>query len=683
MPKYKIIYKLFCTPILIFLINSNLQAQKNITVRGQITELSSGEVIPYVTIVYNSTAVGYSDEDGKYSISVPNDAEIFFSKTNYNDYKVKVKNRQVIDIQMTEKALEIDEVIVVGKISKKKISVEPTDLDVVGNHFHLKTKFRVPKEVFTSNKRFIVQPTLYNATTKNTKYFRPVVIDGKIYDINKERHHSFDTSKDRLFNFKVDNTLASTDHIYAYKDSIYVDFKDIDHDYKADCYLVVNGLFQSKKDYQDTVTIAKGTKNPLRFLDYSFAPLELDDPSFHPRPEMKLMSDIGISRINFMVGKAEIDHSNEANHYEIKNIKEKIHSILNDENATLQSIEVTGHASPEGNYQANIVLARKRTELILKELSSSLPESEKKYINLTSKSIVEPWSKVAELLEKDSSYLAKEVNELVSKYKDNHDNIQQVIRRNKDYNPVIVNQYLTLLRKVEYRLNYSIFRELTDDEIWKRYQNKDSNLSRYEYWRLIETAKDERVQNDIESVTLEKYPNFLLIANRKAVKLLKNDSLNTAILQPCLNEKSPVEVIYNQSLMLLGMRDIETADSLVALLPSNENTAYLKAIINTLNGDYESSYPLIASKGGLNEILLLLCMDRSLEALEKTQSMANDPLYNNSAKFWYVRAICTNRTEDLPQAMMSLERAITLDPSLEEVAKLDSDVMDILEIIRP
>lgn len=683
MPKYKIIYRLFCTTILIILINFNLHAQKSITVQGQITVLSSNEAIPFVTIVHNNTLIGYSDEDGKYRISVPNDAEIIFTKTNYNDYRVKVKNRQIIDIQMTEKSVEIDEIVITGKTNKNKISVEPTDLEVVGNYFHLKTKFRVQKGVFTSEKRFIVQPTLYNATTRKTKYFVPVVIDGSIYEINKERHHAFDTSQDRLINYKVENTLHNTDYIYQYKDSIYVDFKDIDQDYKADCFLVVNGLFESKKDYQDTVTIAKGTKNPLRFLDYSFTPLELKDSIHHPRPEMKLMSDIGVSRINFIIGKAEIDRSNQNNVIEIKSIKDKIGSILNDENATLQSIEITGYASPEGNYQSNTSLAKKRTALILKELTSFIPADEQKYITLTSQSVVEPWSKVAQLLAQDSSQLASSINDLVIKYKDRHDEIQYSIRKIKGYRPIITEQYLPQLRKVEYRLNYNKFRKLTDEEIWKHFNNNDQTLSRYEYWRLIETSPNASLKNELENIALQKYPNFALIANRKAVELLKKDSLNTVLLEPCLGERAPVEVIFNQTLMLLGVRDIETADSLMSLLPPNENTDYLKAIINTLNGNYESSYPLIAARGGINEVLILLCMNRNQEALEKTQIMANDPQYNNSSKFWYVRAVCTNRVEDLPMAMMSLKRAIALDPSLEEIAKLDSDIMDVLEIIKP
>jgi hypothetical protein len=57
--------------------------------------------------------------------------------------------------------------------------------------------------------------------------------------------------------------------------------------------------------------------------------------------------------------------------------------------------------------------------------------------------------------------------------------------------------------------------------------------------------------------------------------------------------------------------------------------------------------------------------------------------YNENAKFWYVHAVCANRTEDIFTAMTSLEMALMLDPSLEETARLDSDAMDIVDLIRP
>ena len=59
------------------------------------------------------------------------------------------------------------------------------------------------------------------------------------------------------------------------------------------------------------------------------------------------------------------------------------------------------------------------------------------------------------------------------------------------------------------------------------------------------------------------------------------------------------------------------------------------------------------------------------------------PEYSQNAKFWYVHAICANRADDVFTAMISLETAITLDPGLEEIARLDSDVMDVIDLIRP
>ena len=52
-------------------------------------------------------------------------------------------------------------------------------------------------------------------------------------------------------------------------------------------------------------------------------------------------------------------------------------------------------------------------------------------------------------------------------------------------------------------------------------------------------------------------------------------------------------------------------------------------------------------------------------------------------KFWYVHAICANRKDDIFTAMISLETALALDPGLEEIARLDSDMMDVIELVRP
>ena len=664
--------------------------QDKIRVQGKITDIATGEPIAAVNVIEDGYVVTYSDIDGNYSCTVSRSAELIYYSGQHEEVKVKVDNRQVINVQMQELTIELTEAVVTASYSNTTVYVEPSDLQIVGDQFVLKTNVRIPARQFDLNSRFIFQPALYNATLKDTTFFRPVVIDGENYHINQQRYFSFDGSKDRLADYIVTNELGKTDNIYSYKDSLYVAPTDLDHDYKADCYIGINGLFRKetsilggKTDYTDTLEIAKGTVNPLRFLDYNIEPQDLTDTSFIPKPEMKLLMDAGVSKINFVLGKAKVDEKDPESVRNVNTIKEKLQAIINNQFATLKSIEIVGYASPEGSYKQNLSLAKSRTDLILKDVAGSLDPSIAKYVDLTSKSVVEPWSKVADMVRDGDPELATYIDGLVYKYSDTHDMIIPHMRKHKKYRGILLQEVLPSLRKVEYTLNYSEFRKLKDFEIWDRYNARTEEISRYEYWRLIDTAPDSLTRYNLINEGLEKYPNFTYVANELAVKLIRKDSVNLEILKPSLGRKAPAPVIYNQALMALGAREVAMADSLARLLPTDDASAYLKSITAALAGDYEGAYPMLASRGGLNEILLLLCMERNATALNKCNELMTLPEYSQNAKFWYVHAICANRAEDVFTAMISLETAFGLDPELETIARLDSDVMDVVDLIRP
>ncbi len=663
---------------------------QDIRIQGKITDFATGEPIAAVNVIDDGYVIAYSDIDGNYSCTVARDAELIFYSGQHEEVKIKVNNRQIINVQMQMLTIEISEAVVTASFGNTTVYVEPSDLQLVGDHFILKTNVRIPRKQFDLNSRFIFQPVLYDATLKDSTYFRPVVIDGYNYHVNQQRYFSFDASKDKLADYVVTNELSQTDNIYFYKDSLYVSPKDVNNDFRSDCYIGINGLFRrentrpgAKKDYEDTLQIAKGTVNPLRFIEYNIHPQELTDTNLIPKPEMKLLMDAGVSKINFVLGKAKVDESDAESVQNIQSIKHKIQAIVNNEFSTLKSIEIVGYASPEGSYKQNLSLAKSRTDLILKELAASLDPSVAKFVELTSNSVVEPWSKVADILRDSDPELAGYIDDLVYKYADSHDHIIPHMRKHAKYRSYLLKEVLPDLRKVEYTLNYSEFRKLRDHEIWDRYNTKTEEISRYEYWRLIDTAPDSLTRYSLITEGLEKYPNFTYVANELAVQLIKQDSVNLEILKPSLGRKAPQPVIYNQALMALGAREVAMADSLSRLLPMNDTTAYLKSITAALAGDYEGAYPQLASRGGLNEVLLLLCMERNANALAKCNDLMATGDYNDNAKFWYVHAVCANRTEDIFTAMTSLEMALMLDPSLEETARLDSDAMDIIDLIRP
>lgn len=660
------------------------EAQHEIRIQGVVRDLATSEPIGGVSVIYNGDQVAFTDVDGNYSAFVPNNAELLFYKPEYNDYEVTVDNRQIININMTIKLVELGESIVVGKMSKKTIVVDQTELEVVGNYFHLKTKFRVPKQIFTTDKRFIVQPSLVNVTRGKVDWFRPVVMDGEVYKVNRQRVLGFEEDEDVLKPYIVENDLDETHNIYQYHDSLFISREHFNEDFKAECYLAVNANYENpKKDFLDTVIIARGTQNPLRFLDYHIDPLELNDTSLIPKPEMKLVADKGVSRIGFVIGKAEIDRSDPENEAQMNAIKEKLLSIVDNRFSTLNGISVIGYASPDGTYRRNALLAQDRTDMVLKEVVSALPEDVRKYVKLSSMSVVEPWSSVAKLMAADSLESASAVQEIVTKYGDDYVNTQNAVRRLPDYKEVIAKEYLPRLRRVEYEINSTEFRNLTVPEIWDRYNSGEEDISRYEFWKLIESCETPERQVAMEREALKKFRNFTLIANREAVRLHNSDSVNLDVLAPSVHLHAPVEVNFNQTLMALKAGDVELADSLMRFMPSDSRTSYLKAIVNTLNGDYDAAYPYIASMGGLNEVLILLCQGRNKDADAKMTILLEDQNNWKNADIWYVKAICANRLEDLNWAIEALNQAIMLDPKLIEIARLDSDVMDVLDIILP
>ena len=668
------------------LVSLHAAAQHEIRIQGVVRDITTSQPIAGVVVMYEGNRIATTDIDGNYAAFVPSNAELLFYNPEYNDYTVTVDNRQIININMTVKVIELSEAIVVGKMSKKTIVVDQTELEVIGNYFHLKTKFRVPKQIFTSDKRFIVQPTLMNVTRNEVGYFRPVVMDGDVYRVNRARVAGFVEDEDVLKPYIQENNLAETEHIYSYHDSLFVSREYFNDDFKAECFLAVNANFENpKRDFLDTVVIARGTQNPLRFLDYHLEPMELNDTSLIPKPEMKLVASKGVSKIGFVIGKALIDKSNPQNEVELNAIKEKLNEIVSNRFSTLNSISVIGYASPDGPYRANAILAKNRTDVVLKEIVSSLPAEIQKFIKLSSMSVVEPWSKIIPFMREDSLESADKVQEIVTKYHDDFVNTQSQVRKLPEYKKVIAAEYLPRLRRVEYELNHTEFRNLTVPEIWDRFNSGNEDISRYEFYKLIESCQDSIQKVKMERLALKKFPNFMLIANRESVRQLRKDSVDLNILKPSIQMMGliPLPIRFNQTLTALKGGDIDLADSLAMYIPTDNSTAYLKAIVNTLNGRYADAYPYLASLGGLNEVLILLCMGRNKEANDKVSKLLEDEANWQNANIWYVKAICANRLDDLSWAIEALQQAIILDPHLIEIARLDSDVMDIIDILVP
>jgi TonB-linked SusC/RagA family outer membrane protein len=94
--------------------------QKKVT--GKVTDATSGEALPGVTIVIRGTTTGVaSDLDGSYSIDVPSNSTVLqFTSVGYASQELTVGSRTVINVAMQSDVTMIEELVVVGYGFKKK-----------------------------------------------------------------------------------------------------------------------------------------------------------------------------------------------------------------------------------------------------------------------------------------------------------------------------------------------------------------------------------------------------------------------------------------------------------------------------------------------------------------------------------------------------------------------------------
>ena len=111
----------------------------------------------------------------------------------------------------------------------------------------------------------------------------------------------------------------------------------------------------------------------------------------------------------------------------------------------------------------------------------------------------------------------------------------------------------------------------------------------------------------------------------------------------------------------------------MTLGPEGAVSEDLQAIVQALAGYYKDAFEKVAATSPFNEVVMLLAMKRNEEAWEKISAMNVE-----TAREYYVKAIAANRLEKVGDAIMSIEKALELDPSLLETARVDGDIIDLL-----
>ncbi len=651
-----------------------------VNVRGRVTQQGSGDPLSGVTIYSASDdkLLGVTNEEGRYTVNVDDEDELIFSSIICRDLHEPIKGRLAIDVALMPEAQELEEIVVKAKGSGKALVVEPTDLEVNGNTMTFKTKVKIPKRIFDSQVRMIIQPAVYNVTRRHLTYARPVVFDGWRYATTQRRMLDWDSDKDPLTPFRqIKQTGRNVDDYVYLIDSLYIENPKDDYM----CVVMSSLEDYNRVIYADTFDIARGTVNPLRFLNYSLDGTPMNEEKFYPMPEMELRDADGEMNLLFGVGKSNLELDMGDNAAELRKLVGEFETIAADPDMTLKSFAIFGSASPEGNYERNKHLADARMKSAMSVIMQSIDPSLRRNAEISSSAEVAPWTGVVNLLRADGHEdEAAQVQKVLDTWRD-PDTRSQRIARLPFYRSLIVPDYLPQLRRVRYRIVSSRYRTLTDQEIADLYATNPSGLSRYQFWRLYTAADSAGLDDERERIirrALDVHPEFVVAATDLADIMIARGENPMEMLEPFFADeakisKLPQSTRYDMAVgSMMGAR-YSRADSLLSDLPDLPEYHKAKIYCAALNGRYHEVMQEISQDSPVNEVLLLLALKDNEHALSRAKRLGDSAIEE------YIKAVAYNRVDDYITATTHLMNAIELDPSLMEVAKVDGDVVDLLD----
>ena len=664
------------------------------------------------------------DESGRSnSLAVYPNSKLTISAIGYESQTIKTgkDNNKTIEVKLLMEKYTLMEAKAKGDLNDIFSGPARTVAKQEGNWYKIPFTLKLKREHFHHDSRVVVQPVLYNHTRDTVIYMRPKVLDRPEYNVTQDRLYGFDieendplgeyvtvaTEKDSVINVQRFKQLPDSVkgkgfkalfrqiknipkrlkarkidlHTYTWVDSIYKENPNDD----CDCELRCLTEDYYKVLYDTAAVVAVGVVRPLRWLEYDVGIKEITDENKIPKPVQTPKADSAKVDLQFPNNGARFDLSNEVNKRIIDDLEEKLRALLGNKNATRINITLSCTSSPEGGFAHNYSLSQERMRFATNVLYGRLG-ADRDRVSFDQGASVATWTDVAALLKKDSLFdKASAVEEIAAKFK-NRDDQWRAMRSLPFYGDLLTNKYLPQLRRVDYIISYTEFRNPSLQETRADYEKygPGPNINEYMYWQLYTNAENDTIRERIIREALKQYPDkeakeTRVFAHDLQVVLLRHHRSDTTLLAPFAGTYAWDEINIAHAVALLENGAYQAAMDHMRRVKETEKTRFLHSICAVLAGERGKVLDVVARTSQRNRVSVLLHIDQN-EAAYKTAMQMPDSL----ALTHYLRAVCINRLgiakidDAIDKAKKELAIAIEMDPELKAIAEGDADVNKLL-----
>ncbi|MCQ2269330.1 MAG: hypothetical protein MJZ83_10715 [Bacteroidaceae bacterium] len=647
-----------------------------------------------------------ADENGYYTIQVAPTGYLLVVAGGLSHASEEVKKRLVINFQI-DAGVQLNTVNVLGKA--KVALIDSMDVIDTGATLVASSNITIPDAVGQHNARLVFQPVVIDCQTGDTvQFLAPKVFDGREYRTAMLQRMGFKKERDLLSAYVQPEELSAEKLKIRWSENIQK--KDKTHTYTcmAGMRIVDFNSILYREDKQVSSCLAR---RPFQFLEFQATYPDLNDQDYKEVPRGELRDGAENISLSFLVGKAVLD-PDPKNELELNRLNSTLQHIDKDGEYQLRRVAITGYASPEGNYQNNLELARKRAEVAKSLVSRNF--SHDIYVYTGTPQVI-GWDVVADSLAlQGHQELALKVRDIVSQVKD----LTLQSRRVSSLNGYeeLIKPILPHLRLFKCEYAYQTVRAMEPEEIMDAYMNDpeyrvggSKHFNHYDYWNLFQMIKDPSELEGLyrrayqESVQNEARP-WVYAAHKLALSYLRRDTCDVNLLRPFIDVNTSnvnverttfagrkykinqEEVLAAQVAAYYMTEQTDTAYYLARMLPDTEKYRQVRsfALVRGLlfyphkNDEQKAllqeALPQVMGTSVLNKAVLQVAMKQDADAAETLALLPEtDP------RRWYMAAILDSRAMDLTQGATDLNQCFTLDNTYQLKMVNDGDLSDDLK----
>ena len=546
--------------------------------------------------------------------------------------------------------------------AENSLAVAPSPYSVMpaadGTVF-LDMQISMPEHYVPRRSRIVILPRIMKDTVILAE-LKPVAVDAPIYQKKMERVEVLEGYQDEYEGYRRGLDKVSDTLLVMYRDT--ANLGQMADGSRIKAFVTSDGCGSCKA--LDTLDWG-GISDPSVFLDLDAWKLKALEPKFIVRP--KFREGKGEALLQFRINRSEIDYKIGRNSQELGDMLLALQRVVSDSLATLTSVSIYGMASADGSLAFNTRLAKDRAASARNWLVSQLDgltRDQRRCFSVGSRP--EGWMPVLAAMTAAGDKDSVMVKEILEKYADSNDDVQErYIRRLPCWNS-IKTKYLQKDRKVEYVYTYTIKSFTTDEEMLELYGTRPDAFNEEEFLRVSSLKSDPEEKMEVYRTTLKYFPQSQVAANNLAIMLLGTDGLTEAdeilsVLQTYLPETQNTHAVVKAE-----RTSTELAKELLAACDTLPEARYNLGLLKAAVKDFAGAYELLRPFGDLNAAVTAVCLGKFVEA-----DAILDALQDMSPETEYVRAMVAAALMDADAFFTHLEPAVA-DEALRQRAENDS-----------